>query len=59
MRPDGVGDPVAPQPFGDAVVIGGHHRVGVGGVQEGAGAADRETFLARLAEVAPGQQPKT
>src|SRR5437763_1769748 len=37
VRADGVGDPVAPQPLGGAVIIGGHHRVGVGAVQEGAG----------------------
>ena len=45
--------------LGGAVIIGGHHRVGVGAVQEGAGAADRETLLARLMDVAPGQQRKT
>src|SRR5437660_2271816 len=41
----GIGDPVAPHPFGGAVVIGGHHRIGMRAVEEGGGAGGREALL--------------
>src|SRR5712671_3686706 len=59
VRPDRVGDPVAAQPLGGAVVVFGHHRVGVSAVQECTGAAGGEALLPRRREIAADQQPKT
>src|SRR5205823_3633995 len=52
MYLQGSGDPVAPHPLGGAVVIGGHYRIGMRAVEEGARAADREPFLMDRADAA-------
>src|SRR5258707_799827 len=44
VRVERVGDPVAAQPFGGAVIVCGHHRIGLRAIKECGGAIRREAF---------------